>query len=428
MRHSAEFDRHHLWHPYSAIPPSFSPYHVVSAEESYLYLQNGQRLIDGMSSWWSAIHGYNHHQLNQAITQQLDDFSHVMFGGLTHTPAIELGRALLSVVPAGLAHIFYSDSGSVAVEVALKMALQAQMGNNRPEKREIATVLGGYHGDTWHTMSVCDPQTGMHQIYHNRLPKQHFLPRPLTPYHASTLDARDEAHLAAFFAQYAPTTAAFIIEPIVQGAGGMRFYHADYLNRLAAYCKAHEVYLIYDEIATGFGRTGEYFASYHTDTAPDILCLGKALTGGYLSFAATLTTTEIAQAISASQPQAFMHGPTFMANALACSVARASLALLEEYDWQASVKRIEAHFRQTLPAIAVRPEVADVRVLGAIGVIELHEPVNLAKLTPEFVARGIWLRPFGKLVYLMPPYVISNEALDALTQHTLAALIRYFET
>jgi len=415
------FDREHIWHPYSSMinPPPMTP--VVSASGTRLRLNDGRELIDGMSSWWSTIHGYNHPALNEAAKSQIDQMSHVMFGGITHEPAIELARKLVRMAPAGLDKVFIADSGSVSVEVAIKMALQYWQSLGQGEKHKLVTLRGGYHGDTFGAMSVCDPVTGMHEIFTGVLPKHHFVPRPVSKFGEPLLQSDSDA-LEEILREHANEIAALILEPIVQGAGGMYFYSADYLKRARELCDQYNILLIADEIATGFGRTGKLFACDHAGISPDILCVGKALTGGYMTLAATLTTNEIAQTISSGGAGCFMHGPTFMGNPLACAVANAGLGLIETGEWETQVARISEELKAGLAPAAELDSVAEVRVIGAIGVVERKEPVTLAEVQPVFVERGIWVRPFGRNVYLMPPYISSSDDIAALTSGVVDVL------
>ncbi|MDD7805770.1 MAG: adenosylmethionine--8-amino-7-oxononanoate transaminase [Endozoicomonas sp. (ex Botrylloides leachii)] len=405
------FDIRHIWHPYSTTVNRPEMFPVVGAKGVRLTLNNGRELIDGMSSWWCTIHGYNHPAINQAMKAQIDDFSHIMFGGLTHKPAIDLAQKLIAMTPPALDTVFFADSGSVSVEVAIKMAMQYWQARNKPEKNKMLTVRGGYYGDTTGAMSLCDPNNGMHHHFTGILPEHYFLSRPLCAF-GSPCEEQHIAALREMLAAKYSKLAAVIIEPIVQGAGGMHFYSPEYLKQLQALCTEYQVLLIHDEIATGFGRTGKLFAMEHANVVPDIMCVGKALTGGYMTLAATLCSTEVSQTIS--ETGAFMHGPTFMANPLACAAGSASLEIIQQGNWKHQVENIERQLWEGLSPCAELPGVADVRVLGAIGVVEMTTPVVMAEIQPEFVKRGIWVRPYGKLIYLMPPYIINDDELKQL--------------
>ncbi|RAJ47113.1 adenosylmethionine-8-amino-7-oxononanoate aminotransferase [Kitasatospora sp. SolWspMP-SS2h] len=419
-----ELDRAHVWHPYGPMPGTVQPLVVESAAGVRLRLAEpvgGHReLVDGMSSWWAAIHGYRHPELDAAVRGQLDAMSHVMFGGLTHRPAVELAVKLVELTPEPLQHVFLADSGSVAVEVALKMCLQYWRSLGRPEKHRVLTWRGGYHGDTFHPMSVCDPEGGMHHLWGGVLPRQLFAAEPPAGYDAPA-DPAYLAHLAELIGRHAGELAAVIVEPVVQGAGGMRFHSPAYLRALRELCDAHDVLLVFDEIATGFGRTGELFAADHAGVSPDVMCLGKALTGGYLTLAATLCTGRVAEGISRGEVPVLAHGPTFMGNPLAAAVANASIDLLLRQDWRGEVGRIESALCTALAPCAGRPGVADVRVLGAIGVVQLDAPVDMAAATAAAAGQGVWLRPFRDLIYTMPPFVTPDEDLAAIGRAIAAA-------
>jgi adenosylmethionine-8-amino-7-oxononanoate aminotransferase len=411
-------DRAHVWHPYAPMPATRTPYVVESAAGVRLRLADGRELVDGMSSWWAAIHGYRHPVLDAAVTDQLGRMSHVMFGGLTHEPAVRLAGTLVELTPPGLEHVFLSDSGSVAVEVAVKMALQYQRGRGRPQRHRLATWRGGYHGDTFHPMSVCDPDGGMHSLWTDVLPRQVFADVPPSGFDAPV----DEAYAAALadaVERHADEVAAVIVEPVVQGTGGMRWHNPAYLRLLRELTARHGILLIFDEIATGFGRTGALFAAEHAGVTPDVMCLGKALTGGYLSLAATLCTPDVAEGISATGVLA--HGPTFMGNPVACAVANASIGLLRTGDWAGEVARVQDALSAGLAPLRGAPGVADVRALGAIGVVQLDHDVDLAAATAAAVAHGVWLRPFRNLVYTMPPYVTGDEDLARICTAIAAA-------
>ncbi len=415
-------DRDHVWHPYAPMPAVVAPLVVASAQGVRLRLDDGRELVDGMSSWWAAIHGYRHPVLDAAVRDQLGVMSHVMFGGLTHGPAVELARLLVDVTPAGMEHVFLADSGSVSVEVAIKMCLQYQRSRGRPEKHRLMTWRGGYHGDTFGAMSVCDPDGGMHSLWTDVLPRQLFASAPPRAFETAYV-----AELAELVETHADELAAVIVEPVVQGAGGMRFHDPRYLHVLRELCKANDVLLVFDEIATGFGRTGEMFAADHAGIAPDVMCVGKALTGGYLTMAATLCTNEVARGISDGEAGVLMHGPTFMGNPLAAAVATASVGLLHERDWRREVRGIEAALTAGLAPARAMPGVVDVRVLGAIGVVQLDRDVDMGAATAAAVDAGVWLRPFRDLIYTMPPYVCTGDDVAAITAGVLAAVTRHTE-
>lgn len=408
-------DKQSIWHPYSSTLSAPDAYPVVSAEGVYLQLADGRKIIDGMSSWWCAMHGYNHPVINAAMQAQIGKMSHVMFGGITHPPAVELSKLLIDITPEQLTKVFYSDSGSVAVEVAIKMALQYWNSQGKDNKHRLLTVRNGYHGDTFGAMATCDPVNGMHHLFSKVMPEHIFAEAPSCAFDAQW----DESYirdLANKLQQHQDEIAAVIIEPVVQGAGGMRFYSPHYLKRLRELCDEYDVLLILDEIATGFGRTGELFACQHAGIQPDIMAIGKALTGGNITLAATLCSDKVSDGICRGEAGVFMHGPTFMGNPLACATALASTRLLLSQDWQAKVKHIETHLTKALTPLAKLDHIDDVRVLGAIGVVETKQPVDMAKIQAALVDEGIWLRPFGKLIYVMPTFmVINDEELETLT-------------
>lgn len=408
-----KFDRDHIWHPYTSLSNPLPSYEVKSAQGVTLHLADGRKLIDGMSSWWCAIHGYRVPELDRAVSDQLANMAHVMFGGLTHAPAVELAQKLIEITPNGLQKLFFADSGSVAVEVAIKMALQYWQAKGHKTRTKLLTPLRGYYGDTFGAMAVCDPENGMHHLFRDTLAQHYFVSAPPQGFHRAITN-QDMQEFDQLLAENHQQIAAVILEPVIQGAGGMRIYSPDYLKNVKTLCERYDVLLIVDEVATGFGRSGKMFACEHASISPDIMCVGKALTGGYVSLAATLCNHRVSDGISEDGSGVLMHGPTFMANPLACKVAKTSIEVLLDSPWQRRVQRIETLLGEGLRACSSHPMVVDVRVLGALGVVELNQVVDVAKAQKYFTEQGVWIRPFGKLIYLMPPYIIEDRELQKL--------------